>query len=272
MSILKLMADLLVREHLFRPIRGDVLTLGRQAIRMSKKEALAVFSDVGCKAVNTENDSCESNYFSLKKFPISDGYFFGLFGIDSLSAMDVHDREGANLVHDLNLPVPESLEGKFDFIVDGGTFDHLLDIRMAFQNVVRMLKPDGRVLHWNAASNYVTESYLCFSPDFFYDYYVANQFVDCKVYIAEALHKYGSKWRLWEFMGKMQKKSDFSSPNRVMTVVLAERGPDSTSDEMPIQLQYRGEASQKLKLSKRMLLEYKPGGPKIIGFNYVGKI
>lgn len=268
MSMLPVLTKMLIQEHLFRPIKGELLVLGRQVIKMSKEEVLGLFSAAGCKAVNTEEDSSADGVLSKGK--ISDAYFFNLFGIESLSTMDVNDKEEASLIHDLNKPVPGSLKGRFDFIIDGGTFDHLFDVRRAFRNVVSMLKPDGRVFHWNAMSNYMFEAYLCFSPDFFYDYYVANRFEDCKVYVAEAMHKRGLRWRLWEFMGNTV-GCRFSSSNKVMVIVLAERGPDSTSDRMSIQLQYRVGADQRLGFSKRNLLKHQ-SGPKIPGFEYVGEL
>jgi len=39
--------------------------------------------------------------------------------------MDFSAYEGADLVHNLNQPVVKSLEGRFNFILDGGTTEHV---------------------------------------------------------------------------------------------------------------------------------------------------
>jgi len=153
--------------------------------------------------------------------------------------MDVSHYEGADIIHDLNLSVPDSFKDQFDFIIDGGTFDHLVDIRTAFENVVKMLKPGGRVFQWNAASNFTGAAYISFGPDLFYDYYVLNQFADCKVYVAE-VDNVGQPelWDLFEFQG-LDEYGYLKSKRIQMTVVLAEKGISSTYDKIPVQAQYR---------------------------------
>ena len=45
--IVPTLARLLVREHLYRPITGKVLTLGRQTINMTFEEVLKIFKQEG---------------------------------------------------------------------------------------------------------------------------------------------------------------------------------------------------------------------------------
>ena len=58
-------------------------------------------------------------------------------------ATDVSAYEGADIIHILNLPVPKSSYGEADFIVGGGTFDHLFDMRVASENVVNLIRPEA---------------------------------------------------------------------------------------------------------------------------------
>lgn len=270
--IVPTLARLIVREHLYKPIQGKVLTLGRQTIAMSKEQVIEVLQQEGFEVPNRILEKTAAAYDKKTRVGkgttfTSDEVFFGLLGIKELFTMDISSYEGADIVHDLNKPIPETLYGQFDFIIDGGTFDHLFDVRTAFENVVKMLKTDGRVFQWNAASNFTGGTYLSFGPDLFYDYYVLNQFVDCKVYVVEVdSTSQGELWDFYEFEGSDW--YDYLRSSRMqMVVVLAEKGPSSTWDRMPVQAQYRDEflwepyrrGKQLIQKSDRNIMEKRRG-------------
>lgn len=240
------LARLIVRELLYKPISGKVLCLGRQRIGMTYREVMELLEQEGFTPSAESADKAAAGRDQRTRGGkgtdfISDDAFFGLLGVNELLAMDVSPYEGADIVHNLNLPVPESLHGQFDFIIDGGTFDHFFDVRVAFENVVKLLRPGGRVLQWNAASNQTGSAYLSFGPDLCYDYYVLNQFADCKVYVAEMDHGgQGELWDFYQFEGA-DHYSGFPSPRIQLSVVLAEKGQSSTWDRMPVQAKYRDE-------------------------------
>jgi hypothetical protein len=110
---------------------GHVLCLGRQRIDISQQR----FID-SCVAESVATPSDLPNQ-------IDDIFLFNFLGARSLQSMDVNSNEGAEIIHNLNLPVKKSLHGRFDTIVDGGTFDHLFDLKTAFANINKLLK----VLH-----------------------------------------------------------------------------------------------------------------------------
>jgi SAM-dependent methyltransferase len=242
--IVPTLARMLIREHIYRPIKGKILTLGRQTIAMTYEQFIQLLKQENFPVSEKSLKDIEDKYDNLTRAGretnfISDEIFFDLLGIKNVNVMDVSSYEGADILHDLNHPIPASLEGSFDFIVDGGTFDHLLDLRVAFENVVRLLKPGGRVFQWNAASNFTGGAYLSLGPDIFYDYYSLNKFADCKVYLAAVDDMgQGELWDLYEFSGDKE-YGYFYSKRILMTVVLAEKGPDSTFGRIPVQSQYR---------------------------------
>lgn len=242
--IVPTLARLIVREHLYKPIEGKVLALGRQTIAMSYEQVIELLQQEGYMPPKHVLEEIEITYDQTTRVGkgtnyITDEMFFGLLGVKELLVLDVSEYEGCDIVHDLNKPIPESLYGQFDFIIDGGTFDHLFDVRTAFENVAKLLRDGGRIFQWNAASNFTGAAYISFGPDLFYDYYVLNQFVDCKVYVAE-VDSIGQRaqWDFYEFEGH-DKYSHLRSERIQMVVVLAEKGPSSTWDRMPIQAQYR---------------------------------
>jgi hypothetical protein len=238
---------MIVREHMYKPVMGRVLILGRQTVGLTPEQLVELLkqenypiSDQTLKILKAEHDNETRMGKKVDSKFISDKAFFRSLGINQFNNMDISTYEGADIIHDLNEPAPTSLEGQFDFIIDGGTFDHLLDLRTAFENVVKMLKVGGRVFQWNAASNYTGANYISFSPDIFYDYYSLNKFADCKVYIGEVDSRdQGELWDVYEFMPV--KYRPFYSNKYLMTIVLAEKGPDSTYDKIPVEDLYRDE-------------------------------
>ena len=287
--IIPTLARMIVREHLYKPIQGRLLTLGRQTIAMNYYQVQELFKQEGYSPHQDVINKLEvaldqSTRLGRGKGYISDQFFFELLGIKELYVLDVSKYEGCNIVHNLNKPVPDSFYGQFDFIIDGGTFDHLFDIKTCFENVVRMLKPNGRIFQWNAASNFSGAAYISFGPDLFYDFFVLNQFADCKVYIAE-VDSFAQKenWDLYEFQG-LYEYDHFLSSRIQMVVVLAEKSPQSTCYRFPVQAQYRDDflwepykgGKARIDLSTRKSLSssksYKPVSKKLRGFKYIGCI
>jgi SAM-dependent methyltransferase len=234
------MARFIIREGKHSPIRGSVLLIGRQTVFLTPERFSALMREEGMQidsalplSLDTSTQSGAGRGF------ISDACFFKAFGAATVAAIDVSDYEGAEIVHNLDLPIPAHLEGKFDFICNGSVLDNVFNPIMGLGNISRMLAPGGRVIHFEHASNAVNNAYLQFSPNWFFDYYVVNRFADCKAYIALFHDLYGS----WDFYACLhegaQKPRLFRSARFAMTAVIAERAPDSTWDRHPVQGQYR---------------------------------
>ena len=96
--------------------------------------------------------------------PWAEGLFRYL-GSTSLSALDASAFEGADIVHDMNLPVPQHLHEAFDTLFDGGTIEHIFDIPAVLRNVRTMLRPGGLFLSVNAANNQLGHGLYQFSPE-----------------------------------------------------------------------------------------------------------
>lgn len=259
--ILPTIAKMLVQEHRFRPITGRVLCLGPQLVGMHKGQvdALCAESPEGASramALWREAGADMSR--------VDDKYFFSKFPISQLDSLDVVEGFGGTLIHDLNKPLSEEHHNKFDFILDGGTFDHLVQIGTAFKSVVQMLKPGGRVFHYNAASGYIGAAYVSFGPDLFYDYYVVNRFEDCRIHLLRGTGPHADD-PFYVFYLPDARTKKLNSAMHQMVVCLAEKAFDGTStcDVLPVEYTYRnqdmGEAFTRervriLKNSKRPML------------------
>jgi len=102
---------------------------------------------------------------------------FRLLGFDPqrVDSLDVYDGEGATIIHDLNRPIGEGLADRYDFILDGGTLEHVFSMSDAISNIIAMCKVGGRIIHLSPVDN-LNHGFYNFNPTFFMDVYAANGF------------------------------------------------------------------------------------------------
>lgn len=249
---------LIIREHKKEPLKGHVLTLGRMAVLATYKEILNLFKEEGVtpKALDEDFDT-RTNISSMRKSIgkmnsfTSDVVFFKLLGVDYLETLDISTYENADIIHDMNTPVPKNLVCRFDAIFDFGTTEHIFNTQQTLDNINLMLKPDGRVLHLVPATNRIGHGYYMFSPELFYDYYWANKFIDCQGYLVELNRGDPSfiKWKLYRYRYDSYKTlaTSFKSPNGVGTFFVARKTKDSTSGITPAQRQFQQNVAKVVK-------------------------
>lgn len=234
----------LAREHRHAPFMGPVLTLGRQCVYATLDDVRDMLRAEGIEPrALPQGMSHGTNIPSWRhgpeaRFTSDHAFFAALAGIET-QALDNSDYEAAEIVWDLNQPAPAELERRFGLIFDGGTLEHVFDTRVALQNLCRMVKPGGRIIHTNPASNYLAHGFYQFSPTLYYDFYGANGFRDLRCFIAEQppWTTTGRHWRLWEWDPR-RPYSHVRSNRLLMVFFCAERGADSTFDKLPQQGEY----------------------------------
>ena len=117
--------DAIGREHAYRPIKGDVLFVGRQATYFTPSELTESFALTHGNVVDPSAIEIEVGPLSIvypgERQIVTDRSIFRALGIASVKALDTSPYEGAEIVHNLNEPIPDSLREHADFIVDGST-------------------------------------------------------------------------------------------------------------------------------------------------------
>jgi SAM-dependent methyltransferase len=104
------------------------------------------------------------------------------FGIEQLDHMDVFAGEGATIIHDLNIPIPDLLRCKFDLVLDNGTLEHVFNVPQAFENCAALCAVGGHVVLMAPANNYCGHGFFQFSPELFYrTFSESNGFRDPRV-------------------------------------------------------------------------------------------
>jgi hypothetical protein len=262
-------AEMIIQEHLHRPITGKVLLIGRQNTDITPQAWLNLLDLYGLKPripiVLERRGSMEHKSLALAEETdrISDtAVFHGIADCEVL-ALDISAYEGAEVVHDLNLPLPAKYRAKFDFIFDGSSLDNIFNVTQALFNMSEMLRPGGRMVLYNTSNSHQS-AYLQFSPDWFWDYFAINGYADCKVYVHE-FPQADDDWEtvvprtippggyppqagcLWHFDPLVVYSGQYGLQNsHVMDKglrfvhCLAEKAATSTSTVSPVQMHYRG--------------------------------
>jgi len=89
-------------------------------------------------------------------------------GAERVDSMDKTDYEGATVLHDMNLPVPQQWFGLYDAVIDGGSLEHVFNVPTALGNCMEMLKVGGHYLGITPTNNYAGHGFYQFAPELFF--------------------------------------------------------------------------------------------------------
>ena len=224
------------------PFRGRALTLGRQGIFITRSELMKAFETYGLKFPSLPEDlfSRRQKAKGLEGNPeyVDDEVVFRSLGFTSVEALDCSDYEKAEIVHDLNHPLPTGVEGAYDFVFDGGTLEHIFDVKTALINAAKLLKVGGRIHHAVPTSNFVDHGFYQFSPTVLLDYYAANGFEVNSVHLCELSQFHDLEaWKIYEypFDSALYSFAGLRTDSGWGTLIIVTRLPESTFDNVPLQ-------------------------------------
>lgn len=244
MGIMVPMVRAILKEHKRKPITGQGLLVGRQTIPLTIEEAKELvrmegipLRDVSPIIDNVTSISRDRNY-------IEDISFFALFSDVKLKTLDVTDYEDAEIIHDMHVPIPDEYANLFDFIWNGSCLDNMFDPAMAMRSCGRMLKNGGRLFCMEMGSPHFN-AYTMFSHAWFFDYFAVNDFAECKIYscLFEPRNMWDGPYEL--YIATEYNDASWTFPMKtfsnkaLITFAVAEKGPNSSWEKMPLQWQYR---------------------------------
>jgi len=169
-------AEMIVREHLFRPLPETVHLLGRQTVLFGEETARSLLSRYGIFPAASKvvlDTATVGAKAAADRGYITDETFFGMLGVKEIKAIDHSDYEAADVIVDLNQPLPEALEGNADFIFGGSVLDNIFDPATYIKNIGQLLKPGGRLIDQNICS-FHHHPYILASPAWYFDYFVGS--------------------------------------------------------------------------------------------------
>lgn len=132
-------------------------TIGRQSLYLHPGEAESLCDEFALPT--------DSTWVRQAPGEVADDFFVRTLGTSHLTAIDASDYEGAALIHDMNRPVPATLNQSFDAVIDGGSLEHIFDPVTALSNLMRLARVGGRVLIATPANNLCGHGFYQFSPE-----------------------------------------------------------------------------------------------------------
>jgi SAM-dependent methyltransferase len=90
-------------------------------------------------------------------------------GATTLDTYDHSDYEQATHIHDMNLPLPDHLKGRYSLVIDGGSLEHVFNFPQALKNCMEMVKPGGHFMALTITNNFSGHGFYQFSPELFYN-------------------------------------------------------------------------------------------------------
>jgi hypothetical protein len=241
---------------------GHTLTLGRQNLFVSSIRLKSLIKKNSLWRENISNTEFEK---LICKNPYYVDPLLEYLGATKISSMDFSPYEGAEIIHDLNLPVPEELHNKFDMIIDGGLLEHVFNFPVAIKNCMEMTKLGGHVCLFTPANNFFGHGFYQFSPELFYRIFNENNgFTVEKMVVTtndigignlfglEYFPEYGGKW--YEVIDPDEIKQRVLLINKMPTVlmIIAKRTENcSIFSKLPQQSDYVTEWSKTTSQSEK---------------------
>jgi SAM-dependent methyltransferase len=226
---------LFLAEHVREPFVGPVMCYGQQAMNLPLEGALWLFERLGLTPHpdGLIDPPLEDHIIDFRRI-------VRMLGLGETHILDVSPYQDADIIADLNEPMPPELLGRFGLILDGGTMEHVFDIRQGMKNTADMLRPGGRALHITPVNNYVNHGFVQVSPTLYHDYYVANGFEDVRgiMIVHPRDQVFVSRWNFFYYQHETM--GGFNSmlcagETQLAVYFTARKNETSTSDKVPMQ-------------------------------------
>lgn len=247
MGIPKGSARLLLDEHRQRPFSGTVLQIGRSSVYFSRRELETWASWHGVELKPGVETRLSHDPRLAEQGCIDDHTLFECLGFDRVESCDIADWEDADHVMDLNHPIPEHLVGRFDVVLDPGSSLQIFHQPNLLDNIHRLLKVGGRIVHAGVPSNnHMDLGFYMFSPTFFHDFYSANEYhiedeFFCQYYPYWHRGRFHSApWKIYRYSSGCIDHLNYGLYGGKQTAlfVVARKTEQSTSDRIPQLGQY----------------------------------
>lgn len=138
----------------------DFLMIGRQWLRINSLEARKLQADHGVQVEDLADDKMTDTIYAET--------LLQRLGLRRVEALDAAAYQGAGVVHDLNAPLGDDLRGQFDWVVDGGSLEHVFDFPTAIRNCAGLLRAGGLFISICPVNNWMGHGFYQFSPELFF--------------------------------------------------------------------------------------------------------
>jgi hypothetical protein len=117
----------------------------------------------------------------------ADRFFAECLHAREIKSLDFSSYEGADVLHDLNKPIPDSWYGQYDVVIEAGTLEHIFNFPIAVANLMKMTKVGGTIFVSMVTNNLCGHGFYQFSPELVFRVFSSeNGFRIGKVFAVEA--------------------------------------------------------------------------------------
>jgi SAM-dependent methyltransferase len=148
---------------------GAVCQLGNQNIRFNSKQLM---------------QDAEEVYFSIKsktnfkRGVVASELYFNALGFNQVESIDISSNDKPSFIEDLGEDISNTkLINNFDLVFDGGTLEHIFNPDKALNNIKKMLKLNGHIIHQVPCNNQLEHGFFQFSPSYLNKFYEENNFL-----------------------------------------------------------------------------------------------
>ncbi len=134
-------------------------TLGRLVLYADKK-------DISACLIKYNNGSKK-----LEDVKFTDEYsepLFEILGTEKLVTVDYSSYENATVIHDLNIPFPDSMKNTFNCVLDSGTLEHVFNFPVAIKSCMEAVQVGGHYIGITPVNNQMGHGFYQFSPELYY--------------------------------------------------------------------------------------------------------
>lgn len=214
-------------------VGDEIVCLGRPELFLDAREAARVLR-LPSPAGRVVGDEAIAN---AARDPFAEP-LLRLMGFTHIRSLDASPYEGAEIIHDLNTPLPDTLVGTTGFLYDGGTMEHVFDVATVLMNMTRLIRPGGTLLVSTPANGQCGHGFYQYSPEFFYRALEAHGFEDVRVYLVGLLKP--SRWFLAVDPKSVGRRLQFNTAEPMQLIVVARRTGSAISarSHTPLQSDY----------------------------------
>ena len=171
-----------------------VITIGRQGLHLKEYQMINLLKKSSLISKDDNASFATNTYAEL---------FLKLLGAEITDSLDASAYENAAIIHDLNIPIPESIKSKYTVVIDGGSLEHILNFPIAIKNCMELIKVNGHFIGITPTNNFLGHGFYQFSPELYYRVFNnSNGFRMVKMYFYVDDRKSGATF--YEVMDPLQ--------------------------------------------------------------------
>ena len=193
--------------------KNNMLTLGRQGIHINRNNINYFANKYNIKFTeNIYTEFCENMFKEL--------------GFNSVESLDYSSYENASINLDMNKPISNelsNLKNKYQFILDGGTIEHIFNTPQLCENIIDLLDIGGIFLSITCNNNLSGHGIYQFSPEFFMSAFNDKYGMKIiEIYLAEVNSEF-DKWIRCDSYNGWRNVSKFNSLSEVYIITIAKK-------------------------------------------------